>query len=282
MTTTPPPPNRSAIRGVIVAGLIAVTAGSLLALNFAAPTNTARWERTFPATDRLSIVGDSTVRVETWDREDISVALDAKWYGRRSTPKATVKGDTLEARACDGSFWHSFYWHAHCSADFVIRVPEGMTLTAHGNNGHATIRGRFADLDVSTDRGQIDAEDVISPRVNLHTDSGAIAFTGTAPIAEIDTDRGSIRVDAASTDLNASADSGSITLNLREIPDRVAANTDSGSVSVTVPLSEYRVSASTDSGRQNIDPRLTSGSSSRTIDLSTDSGSITLQGLETP
>lgn len=283
MNQAPSPTNAPLIRGLIVAGLILLTAGGLLAMNFAAPENTARWEKTFASVENVRVAGDADIRVETWDRDEMSVSLDADWYGHRSSPKAVLDGDTLLVRACDGSFWHGFYWHAYCSADFVIRVPEGTALTAHTDSGRTAVSGTYTALDVRTDRGPIEATDVTVPHLRLRAHSGSIAFTGSAPTAELRTDSGSIRVDAETTDLTAQADSGSITADIRETPpNRVTATTDSGSVAVSVPLTGYRITASTDSGRQNIDERLSNGTSERTIDLSTDSGSITLEGTEAP
>ena len=276
------PANRPLIRGVVVAGLALVAAGGMLALNFGAHKNTESWERTFPAVDNVRVVGNARVRVETWKQDHMSVALDADWYGHRSPPKATVDGDTLVARACDGSFWHNFYWHAYCHADFVIRVPEGTSLTTHSDNRTTTATGTFAALDMRSDSGRIEATDITAPRVSLRTDSGSVALSGSTPSADVRTDSGSIRIDAETTSVNARTDSGSVTADLRGDVTRVAAKTDSGSVSVTVPLTGYRVTTSTDSGRRNIDDRLTNGTSARSIDLSTDSGSITLQASETP
>lgn len=282
MNQAPSTTNAPLIRGVIVAGLILLTAGGLLAMNFAAPENTARWERTFTSVGNVRVSGDANIRVETWDRADTSVSLDAKWYGQRSGPKAVQDGDTLKVRACDGSFWHGFYWHAYCDAEFVIRVPKEISLTTHGDSGRATISGTYAALEARTDSGRIEATDVTAPRLQLRADSGSVAFTGSAPTAELRTDSGSIRVDAETTDLTTRADSGSITADIRSTPNRVKANADSGSITVRVPVTGYRITTSSDSGRQNIDQRLHSGTSERTIDLSTDSGSITLEGTEAP
>ena len=282
MTTDPPQPDRHLVRWIVVAGLAALAVGGMMALNFAAPTDSARWERTFTATPNLRVAGDARISVETSDRDDITVSLDADWYGHRSAPSASVDGDTLVLRACDDSFWQSFYWHAHCSADFVIRVPKGMALTARSDRGRAEATGTYAALDIQTDSGRIEVADATSPKVRLRADSGSITFSGTAPSAEIRTDSGSVTIDATTTDLSARTDSGSITADLRGTPNHVKASTDSGSISMTVPLTGYRITTSTDSGRQDIDPRLSSGTSARTIDLSTDSGSITLQGSEAP
>ncbi len=282
MTQAPAPTNAPLIRGLIVAGLVLLMAGGLLAMNFAAPENTARWERTFASVENVRVAGDANVRVETWDRDEMSVSLDAEWYGRRSEPKAVLDGDTLNVRACDGSFWHGFYWHAYCSAEFVIRVPEGTSLVARSDSGRATVSGAYAALEMRTDSGHIEATDVATSGIQLRADSGSVTFTGSAPSAELRTDSGSIRVDAETTDLTARTDSGSITANLRSTPDAVRANTDSGSVAISVPVTGYRITTSTDSGRQDIDPRLSSGTSARTIDVSTDSGSITIEGTEAP
>lgn len=280
--THPQHTDRSLTRGVVVTGLVLLAAGGMLALNFAAPSNTARWEKTFTAVDELRIAGDARVSVETWDRDDVAVALDADWYGHRSAPRATMDGGTLVARACDGSFWHNFYWHAYCNAQFVIRVPKGMSLTARGDSGRADVTGTFAALDVRTDSGRIEATDVTTRNLHLRTDSGSVTFSGSSPAADIRTDSGSIRVDGDVADLSARADSGSVTADLRGTPARVAVKTDSGSVRVSVPLTGYRITTSTDSGRQSVDPRLNNGTAKRSIDVSTDSGSITLQGTDTP
>jgi DUF4097 and DUF4098 domain-containing protein YvlB len=75
--------------------------------------------------------------------------------------------------------------------------------------------------------------------------------------------------------VDVTAESGSIEFALSQAND-VKVHADSGSVELKVPGGPYRVEGNSDSGHRDIDIP-TDGSAAHTLDLTTDSGSVTVR-----
>ncbi|EHR53761.1 hypothetical protein SacmaDRAFT_5645 [Saccharomonospora marina XMU15] len=88
-------------------------------------------------------------------------------------------------------------------------------------------------------------------------------------------DSGDLELDSVGA-VRVSADSGDIRLWLDRV-ERVSARADSGDIEVTVPSGSYRITGDTDSGDREIGVA-TDPASTRVLDLSTDSGDVTVRG----
>jgi DUF4097 and DUF4098 domain-containing protein YvlB len=179
-----------------------------------------------------------------------------------------------------------------CAIDYRVHVPKAVKVTGHLDSGRIDVKD-LTDATVSTDSGRISVAGA-SGNVNATTDSGRVDVSDVRGRLNVKTDSGSIRVGAVgdsvtlisdSGSINASGlggaqtsaqtESGSISLTLATAQN-VTAHTDSGRITVTVPATgSFRVHQSSDSGRVRVDiPTTTNGKF--LIDVSTDSGNITV------
>jgi hypothetical protein len=141
-----------------------------------------------------------------------------------------------------------------CDVDLTVAVPAGIAVTA------------------STDSGDITASDLDD--LTLHADSGDLQVNGGSGQLHLSTDSGQITgVGMDASDVNASADSGSISLDFARAPADVSIQDDSGDVTVTVPSGgpAYAVSAHSDSGSTSVEVP-TDPTSTHEISISVDSG----------
>ena len=141
-----------------------------------------------------------------------------------------------------------------CDVDLTVAVPAGLAVTASAGSGDITA----SDLDALT----------------LHADSGNLQVNGGSGLLHLSTDSGQITgVAMDASDVNASADSGDISLDFGHAPADVSVQDDSGDVTVTVPSGgpAYAVTAHSDSGSTSIEVP-TDPTSTRDISISVDSG----------
>jgi DUF4097 and DUF4098 domain-containing protein YvlB len=143
-----------------------------------------------------------------------------------------------------------------CSVDYDVVVPKGTTVSGNANSGDITIDG-VASANVSAASGTVTIHNVAGP-VTAETESGDVIGDGL---------RGKV---------DAQVRSGTVKLSL-DVAQDVRANASSGNVDVTVPKDSYRVEGNTDSGNRNIGINADS-SASRTLDLTTNSGDVTVRG----
>ncbi len=143
-----------------------------------------------------------------------------------------------------------------CSVDLAVTVPAQAVVVASSDSGHVTA-SNLTGATLSTDSGDLTTTGLLGS-ARLHTDSGSITATslGASPVT-------------------ASADSGSITLNFVEVPQRVTVQDDSGSVTLAVPTqgTAYNIGAHTDSGSTAIGVP-TDPASTNSISITVDSGDV--------
>jgi hypothetical protein len=195
----------------------------------------------------VKLEGDSgSVKIRTGTGPS-SVHQKVKYHWR-SKPGETfyhVDGDQLVLIDCG----------TNCSVDFEVVVPAGVPVSGQLDSGGLDVAG-VASVDVRADSGDARVEDVTG-LVKLHADSGTVKGTGL---------RGPVDV---------TAESGSVEVALAQAND-VKIKANSGSVEVEVPGGPYRVVGDSDSGSRDIDVP-TDGSAPHTLDLTTDSGSVTVR-----
>jgi Putative adhesin len=143
-----------------------------------------------------------------------------------------------------------------CSVDLVVTVPAQAVVVASSDSGAVTASS-LTGATLSTDSGDLTATGLLGS-AHFHTDSGGITATS-----------------LGASQVTASADSGSITLNFVEAPQRVTVQADSGSVTLAVPAqgTAYNIGAHTDSGTTTIGVP-TDPASTNNISISVDSGDV--------
>jgi deoxycytidine triphosphate deaminase len=127
-----------------------------------------------------------------------------------------------------------------CSADYEIRVPNGVAVTAK-------------------------------------TDSGDIRLGGTLGVVSVDAGWGEVDADVAVDNLTTRTGSGDTELRLRSAPSQLTATSGSGDIDIRVPSTQtYAVAADTESGDTKIEvPR--QDTASHHVQLTTGSGDISLR-----
>ncbi len=147
-----------------------------------------------------------------------------------------------------------------CNVSFTVEIPADRPMTINGSNGSVQVRGATGTVDVDTENGSIDLEDV-SGNIRASNDNGRI--TGR-------------RLRSAVVD--GRTDNGRIELSFVDPPRSVSGRTSNGGIEVVVPDADvlYRVELRTNNGSTDNLVR-TDPSSDRTIDLSSDNGSVTVR-----
>ena len=146
-----------------------------------------------------------------------------------------------------------------CNVDFSVSIPADRAVTVDGS-GSVRVRGMTSPIDVDSDDGRIELDDVSGDLVVSNDDGRIVGRRLTA---------GTVRV---------RNHHGSIELSFLDPPQSVSATTTNGSIEVVVPDSEvlYRVEMDTSHGGTDNLVR-TDPNSDRVIDLSTRNGSITVR-----
>ncbi|MBB1155888.1 MULTISPECIES: DUF4097 family beta strand repeat-containing protein [Amycolatopsis] len=164
----------------------------------------------------------------------------------------------------------------NCTADMELIVPAGIPVTGSSDSGTLDFAG-VGSVDVTADSGQARMQDVAGP-VKLRMDSGSTELHNVGEV-QVHSQSGRIEGDGLRGPVDVSAGSGRIELTLTQ-PSNVKAQADSGRVEVSVPRTgSYQVTGSSESGRRSIDIPQNSGPDAKTLELNTDSGSVTVKAV---
>ncbi|WP_329053760.1 DUF4097 domain-containing protein [Amycolatopsis sp. NBC_01488] len=186
-------------------------------------------------------------------------------YHWRSKPGETffhVDGDQLVLTGCGNN----------CSADFEVVVPAGVPVTGRMDSGGLDVAG-VASVDVQSDSGHARVEDVPG-LVKLRLESGGIDLSDVGEV-QVQADSGTIKASDVRGPVDVTSSSGSVDFTLKQA-NNVKIKADSGSVDVEVPGGPYRVVGDSDSGHRTVEVP-TDGSAPNTLDLTTESGSVTVR-----
>ncbi|MEV6619359.1 DUF4097 family beta strand repeat-containing protein [Amycolatopsis sp. NPDC051106] len=229
------------------------------------------WGSDFQNTKTLSetirsvkLEGDSgSVKIRTGTGSPtVHEKVSYHWRGKPGETFFRVDGDQLVLTDCGNN----------CSVDFEVVVPAGVPVTGRLDSGGLDVAG-VASVDVQSDSGHARVEDVPG-LVKLRLESGGIDLSDVGEV-QVHADSGSIKGTGVRGPVDVTASSGSVDFTLAQA-NNVKIKADSGSVDVEVPGGPYRVVGDSDSGRRNIDVP-TDGSAPNTLDLTTDSGSVTVR-----
>ncbi|MEV7039921.1 DUF4097 family beta strand repeat-containing protein [Amycolatopsis sp. NPDC051061] len=229
------------------------------------------WGSDFDNTKTLSetirsvkLEGDSgSVKIRTGTGPStVHEKIDYHWRSKPGDTFFHVDGDQLVLSDCGNN----------CSVDFEVVVPAGVPVSGKVDSGGLDIAG-VASVDVQADSGHARVEDVPG-LVKLRLDSGGIDLRDVGEV-QLHADSGSIKGIGVRGPVDVTSSSGSVDFTLAQA-NNVKIKADSGSVDVEVPGGPYRVVGDSDSGRRNIGVP-TDGSAPNTLDLTTDSGSVTVR-----
>lgn len=159
---------------------------------------------------------DGTVTVRSWDRSDVSYAIDKRAeneerlrgiqvIANQDGDNVTIKimFDKNQARQFGNS------WSANATANLELMVPRNATVRAGSGDGHVRVDGVNGNLDIHTGDGAITISDC-NGRLNLQTGDGRISVNNFQGEAEAKTGDGSINLSGQFTKLSAATGDGQI------------------------------------------------------------------------
>lgn len=137
-----------------------------------------------------------------------------------------------------------------------------------------------APLSFDTNGGDVALTEVRAPSATLNTGSGRVGLASSV-IGKVTahTNGGDVNITGSrSHDLNLTTGSGTVTLVATTAPQTVVADTNGGNVNITVPRGAYGLTIRQNGGQLTLDGITPDKRSGRTLDLSTGSGDISVQG----
>ncbi|WP_410563170.1 DUF4097 family beta strand repeat-containing protein [Amycolatopsis sp. cmx-4-61] len=229
------------------------------------------WGSDFRNTDTLS----QTIRSVKLEADSGSVKIRAgsgpstvrqevgyHWRSKPTGPFYRVEGDQLVLGSCG----------MNCTVDFEVVVPAGVPVTGDIDSGGLDVAGA-SSVDVHVDSGHARVEDVTGA-VKLRMDSGSIDLADVGPV-QVQSESGGITGSEVHGPVDVTSSSGSVEFTLVQAND-VKVHAESGSIALTVPSGPYRIEGGSDSGRRDIAVQ-TDGSAQHLLDLTTESGSVTVR-----
>ena len=190
------------------------------------------------------------------------------------TLRYRLSGEPNDAYRVDGDQLVIVDCGSNCSADLDLTVPAGIPVTGASDSGSLDVAG-VGSVDVTAESGSATVRDVAGP-VKLRMDSGRAELHNVGEV-QVHNQSGRTVADGVRGPVDVSASSGRIELALAQ-PANVRATADSGRVEVTVPPSgSYQVTGASDGGRRTIDVPQHSGPDTKTLDLSSGSGGVTVK-----
>jgi len=175
------------------------------------------------------------------------------------------------------------------AVDFVVTAPAGTSVDISSDNGAVTVEGIRAPIMIESNNGAVTLRNTDGPS-HIKTDNGRVTLDQTKGRLEVETDNGPIDVQNAQADsLRLHTDNGAVTFSgsLREGDHEI--QTSNGAVTVTLPRDQrLRLDVQTgngginnklqladaSTGRNRLTGTLNSGSSMLTI--RTNNGGVTL------
>lgn len=231
-------------------------------------------DETFAAvpTVRLDVEGGGRVRIVGDGGDQVRVELEWREGLRRPTVEARVDDGELVVRTECPALFGTF-----CTVRATIHVPTGTAIVGTGSSPVEVV-DVGGPVDVAVDDGSVRV-DGAEGGVRVRTDNGSIVVAdGRGPL-DLQSDNGSVRTERVEADVvSAATDNGRVELDLAGVPDTVRAGSDNGSVTVLLPLGSGPFAVVTSAGDGNVENLLdTSPTAERTIDATTDNGTISLR-----
>ena len=181
---------------------------------------------------------------------------------------AAVKGDTLSVQLKQKrKFFFSFGFNSG-DIKLTVSVPEK----------------QYKNLQVMSDNGRINVEDLHSEGFLLETDNGQIQLRNVeAKTVNVETDNGKVILEQVKGEIKGSTDNGQISLITNNIDSPIDLSTDNGNIEVKTESEPTNASIEAKSGNGKItifeqETKLkVYGKGTHLMKLQTDNGSITVE-----
>jgi DUF4097 and DUF4098 domain-containing protein YvlB len=217
---------------------LAVLAPIALVLSIGCPDGGARYIRTETRTLPLKAEGElrvkgfnGQIRVETWDREEVSVEAEIRENEQGEVEFKAESQDgraEITARRTRGGEERGFHFNfGSAGVGYVLKVPAKVRATLETNNGEICARGLNSQLEVRTSNGRVELRD-LGAGVTAHTSNGSIELDAIAGSAEVTTSNGSVEARMVKGDLRITTSNGSV--EARDVEGRTTLRTSNASV----------------------------------------------------
>ncbi len=179
-----------------------------------------------------------------------------------------------------------------CDISYSIRMPRDARVAVNDDSGDVRVRGTTGIITIEEASGDVHLEDDSGP-VSVDVDSGDSTLSDVTGALRVVSSSGDIDASGLASSIDLGTSSGDVTANYARTDDvkTVHLHSDSGSLKLVIPKDiGAKISATTadgsldsdflpvhsdDSGGDTI---VTIGNGNATVDLSTDSGDITING----
>lgn len=177
-----------------------------------------------------------------------------------------VKGDTLSVRFKEKRRF--FFWFGFHSNDqkMTVSVPKK----------------HYENIQVESNNGRINAEDIQAKVVMLSTDNGQILLRNIEANVNVKTDNGKIILEHVEGEIKGASDNGRISMITKKLESPIDLETDNGSIEIKTESEPTNaiIDAKTDNGKINIygeeNNHAIFGKGKHLINLRTDNGRITV------
>nr|WP_145767110.1 DUF4097 family beta strand repeat-containing protein [Streptomyces brevispora] len=201
------------------------------------------------ANTTLELVPADVKKVEVTRQVDGWVVLgngpDPSWIMRDGTLTLKVKCEALIS---------------NCDSRHQVKVPRGVAVTVHGDNGRIVASGFDTPLDLRSDNGRVTVRDSSGP-LKLGSDNGGIVAEG-----------------ISGSSVTADSDNGAVRLGFTAVPTLVDTVSDNGEVVIELPggSTSYAVSTEADNGNTSVEvPR--SDDSPHVVRARSNNGEVTVR-----
>src|SRR6266567_2345032 len=159
--------------------------------------------------------GSGDIIVHGWTRDEIQI-------------HASSENDNIRLDASPGRVSLELTSSRHDDSRFDVTVPVGARVIAHAQSGDISIRGTKGEVEVTSQSGAIELEDVTG-RLDVNTTSGDLKGRGIAADVDITSISGDIGLTDVRGNIGIQSTSGEITLR-SAVSRLVRAKTTSGDV----------------------------------------------------
>jgi DUF4097 and DUF4098 domain-containing protein YvlB len=216
------------------------------------------------------------VAVSTWKEAKVEIkAVKTARKRQEDLAKVEIRVEETAAGVSVKAVWPKFPSKADVSVEFMVKVPEGVTLDGFETvNGDVDVAGRYARAEVGTTNGSVTIKDAAG-EFEADTTNGGIRINGFDGRIEADTTNGNIKLEGLTLKggLSAETTNGSITIVLVS-PETLNADLDAsvtnGHITVDFPVTLQSLKGS----KKHIEGKI--GQGGVEISLHTTNGSITL------
>lgn len=239
--------------GAVVAALVLTGCGS-------ADTDDAPVEhKSFAFSGKTLTIeaGNTTLELVPADVKKVEVTRQVDGWvvlGNGPDPRWKMRGGTLTLKVkCEALI-------SHCASRHQVKVPRGVAVTVHGDNGKIAASGFDTPLDLRSDNGKVTVRDSSGP-LKLDSDNGGILAEG-----------------ISGSSVKAESDNGAVRLAFTAVPTLVDTVSDNGKVTIELPGdgTSYAVSTRTDNGNTSVEvPR--SDDSPHVVKARSNNGEVTVR-----